>query len=101
METNRIKLDAITVEELHKQLGELIAQGHGKVAVVGSDCRARYPLQVYPVRNSTGYVDAVLVYVRPDAHFTPATPLLDPMDDLHEQWNARADEIKSRCGAFA
>jgi hypothetical protein len=95
-----VQLDAITVEDLHRQLGELIAKGLGKVPVVGSDLRAHYPMQVYPVYNSTGYVDAVLCYVRPDLHFTPENPNRDPgadrWFDRHLRWNDEADAVRAR-----
>lgn len=97
-----IKLPTVTVRELHAQLQALIDQGKGDIPVCATDCRARYPFQAYTVLNQSGYTDALLIYVRPDAHFAERAPL--PMNwhpNRVSRWNDEADEIKSRCGAFA
>jgi hypothetical protein len=97
-----IELKAYTVRELHAQLQSLMDAGKGDVAVCATDCRARYPFQAYTVLNQSGYTDALLIYVRPDAHFAQPEPL--PMNwgaSRVAYWNEEADTIKARCGAFA
>lgn len=97
-----IQLPTITVRELHAQLQSLIDQGKGDVPVCATDCRARYPFQAYTVLNQSGYTDALLIYVRPDAHFAQRNPLpLNWGASRVDEWNAEADTIKGRCGAFA
>ena len=63
-----IELPTITIAELHKQLQAYIDQGLGGVPVVATDCRGYYPFQAYTVLNQSGYTDALLLYVRPDAY---------------------------------
>lgn len=97
-----IELRSITVAELHAQLANLVANGHGNLPVCATDCRARYPFQIYTVPNPSGFLDALLVYVRPDAHFAQREPLPTNWGpDRVTHWNEAADEIKRRCGAFA
>lgn len=97
-----IELPTITVGELHAQLAHLVAQGLQDLPVCTTDGRARYPFQAYTVYSPAGYRDAVLIYVRPGAHFAQRDPLpmnWGPSRVLH--WNEIADEVKRRCGAFA
>lgn len=97
-----IELKSYTVAELHAYLQTLIERGQGYLPVVATDCRARYPFQLYTVSNASGYPDALLINVRPDAHFE--TRLDRPMhwsDDCEQRWNTGADIIKARAGAFA
>lgn len=97
-----IELNTYTVAELHAQLQALIDQGKGDVPVCATDCRARYPFQAYTVLNQSGYTDALLIYVRPDAHFAQRAPLpLNWSESRVAEWNTEADTIKQRCGAFA
>lgn len=96
------ELTAYTVAELHAQLQTLMDRGLGDVPVVATDCRARYPFQAYTVLNQSGYTDALLIRVRPDAHFAPKSPLpLNWSARRTADWNAEADRVKSACGAFA
>lgn len=102
-----IKIDAMTVQQLHAQLQSLMDRGLGNLPVVATDCRARYPFQAYTVSNQSGYTDALLIYVRPDAHFVsrgeaPASALADRewLEYRAHTWNAEADETKAACGAF-
>lgn len=97
-----IELPTVTVAELHAQLQALIEQGKGELPVCATDCRARYPFQAYTVLNQSGYTDALLIYVRPDAHFAQRDPLpINWGPSRVREWNAEADTIKQRCGAFA
>ncbi len=97
-----IELKTYTVSELHAQLQALIDQGQGDVPVCATDCRGRYPFEAYTVLNRSGYTDALLIYVRPDAHFAPPDPLpLNWGAERVADWNAEADSVKQRCGAFA
>lgn len=96
-----IQLHTYTVAELHAQLQSMIDRGLGNVPVCATDCRARYPFQAYTVRNLSGYTDALLIYVRPDAHFAPKSPL--PINwgaGRINEWNEEADRVKAACGAF-
>lgn len=96
-----IELPSVTVAELHAQLQYLVNRGLGDVPVVATDCRGRYPFQAYTVLDGSGYTDALLLYVRPDAHFAQRAPL--PMNwgsNRIDEWNAQADDVKSTCGAF-
>jgi hypothetical protein len=96
------ELNTYTVAELHAQLQALIDQGKGDLPVCATDCRARYPFQAYTVLNPSGYTDALLIYVRPDAHFAQRHPLpRNWSENRVAEWNAEADTIKQRCGAFA
>ena len=96
-----IELPTITIAELHKQLQAYIDQGLGDVPVVATDCRGHYPFQAYTVLNQSGYTDAFLLYVRPDAHFAQRDPLpLNWGPSRVAEWNAEADRVKSVCGAF-
>jgi len=97
-----IELNTMTVAELHAQLQVLIEQGKGDTPVCATDCRARYPFQVYTVLSPSGYTDALLIHVRPDAHFAQRNPLpLNWGESRVQEWNSTADAIKTRCGAFA
>lgn len=97
-----IELPTVTVAELHAQLQALIEQGKGELPVCATDCRARYPFQAYTVLNQSGYTDALLIYVRPDAHFAQRDPLpINWHPSRVREWNAEADTIKESCGAFA
>lgn len=96
-----IELKTITVGELHAQLVDLVQRGLQDLPVCATDCRARYPFQAYTVQNPSGYTDALLIYVRPDAHFAQREPLPPNWSpDRVAQWNLIADETKRRCGAF-
>lgn len=96
-----IELKTYTVAELHAQLQALIDEGKGDVPVCATDCRGRYPFQAYTVLNQSGYTDAFLIYVRPDAHFAQRTPLpLHWGPNRIDEWNAEAGAIKQRYGAF-
>lgn len=97
-----IELKVMTVGDLHAQLSELIKHGLQDLPVCATDCRARYPFQAFTVLNPSGYVDALLISVRTDAHFAQPDPL--PMNWSPHRvygWSAVADEVKQRCGAFA
>jgi hypothetical protein len=96
-----IELKTYTVGEMVAQLGHLVEQGLPDLPVCATDGRARYPFQAYTVLSPAGYRDAVLLYVRPDAHFAQPQPL--PVHWAHDRvagWNEIADEVKRRCGAF-
>lgn len=96
-----IKLPTITIAELHKQLQAYLDQGLGDTPVAATDCRARYPFQAYTVLSPSGYTDALLLYVRPDAHFAQRDPLpLNWGPSRVAEWNAEADLVKGTCGAF-
>lgn len=96
-----IELPTITIAELHKQLQTYIDQGLGDTPVVATDCRGRYPFQAYTVLNQSGYTDALLLFVRPDAHFARRDPLpLNWGPNRVAEWNAEADRVKGTCGAF-
>lgn len=89
-----IQLHTYTVAELHAQLQALIDKGEGSLPVCATDCRGRYPFQAYTVLNQSGYTDALLIYVRPDAHFEQRDPL--PINWGPNQvhgWNEEADTI--------
>lgn len=60
---------------MHAQLQALIDRGLGSIPVCATDCRARYPFQAYTVLDESGYTDALLLYVRSDAHFAQRDPL--------------------------
>lgn len=97
-----IELKTMTVAELHAQLQALLDDGKGDLPVCATDCRARYPFQAYTVLDQSGYADALLIYVRPDAHFAQPDPLpLNWGPSRVQEWNSHADAIKERCGAFA
>lgn len=97
-----IELKTYTVADLHAQLQALIDDGKGHVPVCATDCRGRYPFQAYTVLNKSGYTDALLIYVRPDAHFATPSPLPRHWgSDRVTKWNAEADSVKQQCGAFA
>ncbi len=97
-----IELNTYTVAELHSQLQALIDQGKGDVPVCATDCRARYPFQAYTVLNQSGHTDALLIYVRHDAHFAQRDPLPHNWSESRvAEWNAEADTTKQGCGAFA
>lgn len=97
-----IELKTYTVAEVHAQLQALIDAGHGDVPVCATDCRGRYPFQAYTVLSPSGYTDAFLISVRPDAHFAPRYPLpLNWGPNRVAEWNAQADRVKLGCGAFA
>lgn len=90
-----IELKTMTVADLHAQLQALIDDGKGDLPVCATDCRARYPFQAYTVLNSSGYPDALLIYVRPDAHFAQRDPLpLNWGPGRVAKWNDEADAIK-------
>lgn len=90
-----IELPTITIAELHKQLQAYIDQGLGDVPVVATDCRGHYPFQAYTVLNQSGYTDALLLYVRPDAHFAQRDPLpLNWGPSRVAEWNAEADRSR-------
>lgn len=96
-----IELKTYTVEDLNALTADLLKQGHQSLPVCATDCRARYPFEAYTVLNQSGYTDALLLYVRPDAHFADRDPL--PLSwgvDRVKGWNREADTIKGRCGAF-
>lgn len=69
-----IEIKAMTVAQLHAQLQQLVDRGEGDVPVCATDCVARYPFTAYSVLNAAGYVDALLIPVRPDAAFAPPDP---------------------------
>lgn len=97
-----IELRTITVAELHRQLGELIAQGYSDLPICATDCRARYPFQACTVLDASGNLDALLLYVRPDARFAQREPL--PIGWGPERvagWNQEADQVVATSGAFA
>lgn len=97
-----IELNTITVDELHGQLAALVGQGLGYMPVCATDGRARYPFQAYTVYSPSGYCDALMLNVRPDAHFAQRVPLPPTWGPSRVQhWNEIADEVKRRCGAFA
>ena len=97
-----IEIKTMTVADLHAQLQALMDQGLGNVPVCATDCRARYPFQAYTVLNASGYTDAMLIYVRPDAHFAQRDPLPPNWGPRRvAEWNQEADAVKQRCGAFA
>ena len=97
-----IELQTYTVAELHAQLQTLVDRGLGNIPVCATDCRARYPFQAYTVLCPSGYTDTLLIYVRPDAHFAQRSPLPINWGSARvADWNAEADAIKARCGAFA
>lgn len=97
-----IELKTYTFADLHAQLQALIDRGLGNVPVCATDCRARYPFEAYTVLDQSGYTDALLIYVRPDAHFAERDPLpINWGSDRVATWNQEADSIKARCGAFA
>ncbi|MCW5230819.1 hypothetical protein [Verminephrobacter eiseniae] len=94
-------LPTITIAELHKQLQAYIDRGLGDTPVVATDCRGRYPFHAYTELNQSGYTDALLLYVRPDAHFSQRDPLpLNWGPSRVAEWNAEADRVKGTCGAF-
>lgn len=96
-----IELPTITIAELHKQLQAYIDRGLGDTPVVATDCRGRYPFQAYTVLNESGYTDAFLLNVRPDAHFAQRDPLpLNWSSSRVAEWNAEADRVNAICGAF-
>lgn len=97
-----IELKTHTVSDLYEQLKVLMERGEGNVLVCATDCRGRYPFTAYTVLNQSGYTDALLIYVRPDAHFAQLDPL--PMNvgaSRVNEMNAEADRVKTTCGAFA
>lgn len=90
-----IEIKTMTVAELHAQLQALVDKGQGDLPVCATDCVARYPFQAYTVLNQSGYTDALLIYVRPDAHFAQRDP--QPRNwsaDRVAAWNAAADEVR-------
>ena len=90
-----IELKTMTVADLHAQLQALMDAGHGDVPVCATDAAARFPFQMYPVRNTSGYVDALLIRVRPDAHFAQRDPLPPNWSQSRVlRWNDEADAIK-------
>jgi hypothetical protein len=96
-----IELRTQTVGELHALTQSLLDQGLRDLPVCATDCRARYPFEAYTVLNQSGSTDALLIYVRPDAHFASRDPL--PVNwgpDRVAGWNREADTIKLGCGAF-
>ncbi len=97
-----IELKTYTVAELHAQLQTMIDRGLGSIPVCATDCRARYPFEAYTVLDHSGNTDALLIYVRPDAHFAQRNPLpINWAPNRVAEWNHEADSIKTRCGAFA
>ena len=63
---------------------------------------ARYPFQTNTILSQSGYTDALLILVSPDAHFAPKLPLpLNWSESRTMEWNAEADRVKAACGAFA
>lgn len=97
-----VTLKPCTVRDLHAQLQAMMDLGQGDIPVCATDCRARYPFQAYAVNGPSGYTDALLIHVRPDAHFAQLNPLpLNWWPSRVAEWNREADEIKGRCGAFA
>lgn len=96
-----IELHTITVAEQYALLKDLMQRGLGDIPVCATDCRGRYPFQAYTVLNQSGYTDALLIYVRPDAHFAQPEPLpINWAQNRVAGWNREADTIKQRCGAF-
>lgn len=97
-----IELPTITVAELHAQLTDLVAKGHGNLPACTSDGRARYPFQTFAVPSPAGVLDALLIMPRPDARFAQRDPLPDGWQpECFTYWNELAQEVKDRCGAFA
>lgn len=99
-----IQIKPMTIKELHAQLQALVDAGHGGNPVVTTDCRADYPFQAYAVHNQGGYLDKLLIYARPDARFADRPYDMASFNASPEQikgWNAGADLIAERCGAFA
>lgn len=95
------QLHTLTVFELHALTLELISKGHGSLPVCTTDGRARYPLQVFPSAGEPGGPDALLIYPRPDAHFSPVHwPEADAPPCSTSEWNALADELKARAVPF-
>lgn len=97
-----IELKTHTVSDLYEQFKVLVERGEGGIPVCATDCRGRYPFTAYTVLNQSGYTDALLFYVRPDAHFAQLDPL--PMNvgaNRINELNAEADRVKTTCGAFA
>lgn len=95
-------LPVITVAQLHAQLQSLMDRGMGNLPVCATDCRAFYPFQAYTTLNPSGYTDALLINVRPDARFcAPANPPVGWNLGRIEEWNHEADAVAARCGAFA
>lgn len=97
-----IELKTHTVSDLYEQFKVLVERGEGGIPVCATDCRGRYPFTAYTVLNQSGYTDALLIYVRPDAHFAQLDPL--PMNvgaNRINEMNAEADRVKTTCGAFA
>jgi hypothetical protein len=96
-----IELHTVTVAEHFALVQDLMRQGLGDIPVCATDCRGRYPFQAYTVLDHSGYTDALLLYVRPDAHFAQRDPLpINWGPDRVAGWNREADTIKQRCGAF-
>ncbi|EGC7113047.1 hypothetical protein H9T43_002222 [Salmonella enterica] len=96
------EIEVMTVAELHAQLQKLIEDGLGDVPVCATDLRARYPLQAYSVLSESGYTDAFLINVRPDAHFKRSEPLPPNWGENRlVEWNSNADAIRQSCGPFA
>jgi len=97
-----IQLRTYTVAEFHAYLQILIDRGESALPVCATDCRGRYPFQAYTVLNPSGYTDALLIYVRPDAHFQDRDPLpINWGPGRVREWNDEADAVKERCGAFS
>ena len=96
-----IELPTITIAELHTQLQTYIGQGLGSTPVVATDCRGWYPFTSYTVLTPSGYTDALLLNVRPDAHFSQRDPLPPNWSASRvAEWNAEADRVNATCGAF-
>lgn len=97
-----IQLRTFNVSELHALTHDLVQRGMEAVAVCATDGRARYPFQAYTVLSAAGYTDALLLNVRPDAHFAQPSPLpINWGPGRVAEWNEAADRIKTTCGAFA
>ncbi|EDC3150127.1 hypothetical protein HZM05_002802 [Salmonella enterica] len=96
------QIEVMTVAELHTQLQQLVDDGFGDIPVCATDLRARYPFQAYTVLNPAGYTDALLINVRPDAHFTRKEPLpVNWGNNRVADWNTNADAVRQACGTFA
>ncbi len=95
------RLHTLTVFDLHAVTLELISKGHGSLPVCTTDGRARYPFQVFPSAGEPAGPDALLIYPRPDAHFSPVCwPVPDAPACKTTEWNTLADELKTHAEPF-
>ncbi|EIH9821658.1 hypothetical protein RA06_001064 [Escherichia coli] len=96
------EIEVMTVAELHSQLQQLVDEGLGDIPVCATDLRARYPFKAFTVLSTAGYTEALLINVRPDAHFSRKEP--QPANwgkNRVAEWNSDADAVRQSCGAFA